>query len=97
MEVASHRRTGSVGPRVERSIEMEEGRLVMQKLAITIREAAAATSLSTHTIRKYIRLGQIKVYRVGRRVLIPIESLEELLGITSPQTPGDLADVGGIQ
>ena len=59
----------------------------MRKLALTIDEAAEATSLSPSTICKYIQLGLIKAYRFGTQILVPIESLEDLLGITSPQDP----------
>jgi len=51
----------------------------MEPLAVDIREAGRLTSLSPHTIRAYVRKGKIRAVRVGRRVLVPIESLQDLL------------------
>ncbi len=51
----------------------------MERLAVDIREAARLTSLSPHTIRNYIRKGRIRAVRVGRRILVPVSSLEHLL------------------
>ena len=41
-------------------------------------EIAAATSLSLQTIRKMIRLGELKAVRVRRRLLIPADELDRL-------------------
>jgi excisionase family DNA binding protein len=51
----------------------------MQPLAVDVREAARLTSLSTFTIRRYIRRGHIRAIRLGRRVVVPLESLEKLV------------------
>ena len=50
-----------------------------ERLAVDIREGAKMTSLSPHTLRKYIRLNKLKAVRVGRRILVPIASLRELV------------------
>lgn len=42
----------------------------MAKLCLSIQEAAASTSLSRWTIKAYIRMGKIKSFRIGRRVMI---------------------------
>jgi len=52
----------------------------MEPLAVDAKEAARLTALSIFTIREYVRTGKLKAYRVGRRILIPIEALRELLG-----------------
>jgi excisionase family DNA binding protein len=51
----------------------------MSSRAVSVYEAAQRLSVSVGTIRKYIRLGQIQAVRLGRRVLIPVESLDKLL------------------
>jgi excisionase family DNA binding protein len=51
----------------------------VEPLAVDVREAARLTSLSARTIRRYILLGRLRVVRVGRRVLVPVESLRALL------------------
>ena len=55
----------------------------MDPLAVDIREAARLTSLSTFTIRRYIRRGHLKATRVGRRVIIPINELRTLVADSS--------------
>ena len=57
------------------------------RLALSVDGAAEVTSLSKHTIWAYIRDGQLAACHVGRRVLVPIGALKDLLGITSPQDP----------
>jgi excisionase family DNA binding protein len=48
-------------------------------LAISIRDAALALSLSPWTVRKYIAKGIIPSVRIGRRVLIEPSKLEKLI------------------
>lgn len=49
------------------------------KLAFSIREACAASSLGKTTLYLHINSGRLKVVRVGGRTLIPSESLHALL------------------
>jgi excisionase family DNA binding protein len=49
------------------------------RLAVTIAEAARMTSLSRGTIRGYARIGRIKVIKVGRRTIVPIATLQDLV------------------
>jgi excisionase family DNA binding protein len=51
----------------------------MEPLAVSVEEAARLTSLSPRTIRRYVRSGRIQAARVGRRVLVPLESLRALV------------------
>ncbi len=53
----------------------------MEPLAVDLSEASRLTSLSVRTLRRYVRMGRLKVVRVGRRVLVPIGSLKELLKV----------------
>jgi excisionase family DNA binding protein len=48
-------------------------------LALGIKDAARALSLSPWTVRKYIAKGLIPCVRVGRRVLVEPAELERLL------------------
>jgi excisionase family DNA binding protein len=60
------------------------------RLAVTIAEASRMTSLSRGTIRGYARKGRIKVVKVGRRIIVPISTLRNLVhsGVdTSNKTP----------
>lgn len=49
------------------------------KLALSIKNAAHILSLSPWTLRRWIRLGQLKAVRLGRRVLVEPEELERLI------------------
>lgn len=51
----------------------------MEPLAVDIREAARLLSVSPRSIRRYIESGRIRALRIGRRILIPVEGLSELL------------------
>lgn len=49
------------------------------RLAVSVPEAARLTSLSRGTIRNYARIGRIKVIKVGRRTIVPIATLQDLV------------------
>lgn len=49
------------------------------KMALSIEQAAEATSLSKSYLRNEIRNGNLKAQRIGRRVLIMTDSLYEYL------------------
>lgn len=51
----------------------------LPKLAFSIREACAATSLGRTSIYTHINSGRLKAIRVGGRTLIPADSLRALL------------------
>jgi excisionase family DNA binding protein len=58
----------------------------MEPLAVDIQEAGRLLSLSPRTIRRHIQSGRIKgVVRIGRRVLVPVETLKEMVREASPQ------------
>jgi excisionase family DNA binding protein len=50
-----------------------------EPLVYTVEEAAAVTTLGRSTIKQQIADGKLRVIRVGRRVLIPRQSLEDFL------------------
>ena len=51
-----------------------------EKLAYSVREACAASSLGRTTLYRHIAEGRLKVLKVGGRTLIKAQSLRELVG-----------------
>ena len=51
----------------------------MDKIGVSIEEAAKLTSVSAFTLRRQTKSGNLKVARVGRRLVIPVSELEKLL------------------
>ncbi len=47
--------------------------------AVSVREAARLLSISPRTVDKYVALKVIRTVRVGRRVLIPMKTVEEVV------------------
>lgn len=50
-----------------------------ERLTYSIKQAVAASTLSRASLYRAIRSGKLEVRRVGRRTLIPVESLHRLL------------------
>lgn len=46
--------------------------------AVSVREAARLLSISVRTVHNYIGLKAIRTVRVGRRVLVPMKSVNEV-------------------
>ena len=51
----------------------------MEPIAVSIQEAARLTSLSVRTITRHIKAERIRGIRVGRRLLVPVASLQALV------------------
>jgi len=51
----------------------------MDPLAVDLREAGRLLSISPRTVRRQILQGRLPVLRIGRRILIPLDSIRELL------------------
>jgi excisionase family DNA binding protein len=51
----------------------------LPKLAFSVREACAASSLGKTTLYSHISAGRLKAVRVGGRTIIPAESLRLLI------------------
>jgi excisionase family DNA binding protein len=64
------------------------------KLAFSIREACAATSLGRTTIYALIANHQLSVVRVGGRTLIPADSLHALVSADPSAGSVHLGEVG---
>jgi excisionase family DNA binding protein len=54
--------------------------------AVSVREAARLLSISPRTVDKYIALKVIRHVRIGRRVLIPMKSLNEVVSTGIPSS-----------
>lgn len=54
--------------------------MVTDKIAYSIKEACAASSLGRTTIYSHIAAGRLRVTRIGGRTVIPAESLQALVG-----------------
>jgi excisionase family DNA binding protein len=52
----------------------------MAPLAVSVQEAAEMLGVSVFTVRRNIRKGLLRAVRIGRRVVVPVESLRALLG-----------------
>ena len=48
-------------------------------LAVSTRQAAVLVSLSHRYVKELIATGKIRVRRIGRRVIVPMASIEEFL------------------
>lgn len=60
----------------------------MEKLGVSLDEAAKLTSVSAFTLRRQIKRGNLKVARVGRRLVIPLSELTKLVRPTMDSTGG---------
>jgi excisionase family DNA binding protein len=48
-------------------------------LAVTVSRAASLIGVSRWTIREYAKSGKLRVKRLGRRVVVPFDALEQLV------------------
>jgi len=51
----------------------------IERLAFSVQEAAMALGISSRTLRDYIKDGSIAHFRMGTRVLIPSNELQEFI------------------
>ena len=58
----------------------------MERLGVSLEEASKLTSVSQFTLRRQIKRGNLKVARVGRRLVIPVAELEKLVRPVAQQT-----------
>ncbi len=57
----------------------------VQRLALSVDECAQAVGLSSRYVRTLIQRGQLRVLRVGRRVLVPIAEVERFARVSEPE------------
>ena len=51
----------------------------IERLAYSVREAAAAIGISSRTLHDFIKDGSLPHFRLGTRVLIPIDALRNFI------------------
>jgi excisionase family DNA binding protein len=54
------------------------------KIAVSVREAAAMLSISPRTIQNYIAAKRLPARKIGRRTVIPFSALEKFLRSDQP-------------
>lgn len=74
------------GQEVHRSDSPQKMPSDVPRQAVSIREAARLLSISPRTVDKYVALKVINTVRVGRRVLVPMKSVNQVAarGIPRP-------------
>lgn len=53
--------------------------MMRERMAMSVDEAAEYTGIGRNTLRDLIRTGRIPVIRIGRRILIRVDTLERFL------------------
>ena len=69
----------SIAKRINPMQELINRKLNPQKKNITVKEAAARLNVTELTVRNYIKKGLIQASKVGRRIVINLENLENSL------------------
>jgi len=67
----------------------------LPRVAVSKREAARLLSISTRTVENYVASKAIRCVRVGRRVLIPMKSVNEVAARGLPRRRTCSAEVSG--
>ncbi len=63
------------------------GRQTMQKRTYSVEEAAKILGIGRSAAYQALRTGEIPAIRIGRRLLVPVQALEQLLSTAKPSTP----------
>jgi len=58
------------------------------RIAVSVREAAAMLSISPRSVQNYIRAKTLPARKIGRRTVIPVRALEAFLRTDHPSPPG---------
>jgi excisionase family DNA binding protein len=69
----------SIAKRINPMQELINRKLNPQKKNVTVKEAAARLNVTELTIRNYIKKGLIDASKIGRRIVINLENLENTL------------------
>jgi excisionase family DNA binding protein len=56
------------------------------RLTMTVNEAAQALGISRTLAYEMVRSGELPSLRLGRRVVVPVRTLERMLGLDEPET-----------
>jgi excisionase family DNA binding protein len=66
----------------------------MEAVAVTVAEASAALGLGTTKTRELIAMGVLPAARVGRRVLVPTDSLRAFVAALAAEHAAEQASEG---
>jgi len=77
-EALQLRKLPAPNPEVSRSPDLDP-KQGTRPLAVGLREAANMIGVCKLTLEAYVGVGDIRAIRIGRRVLIPIKSLEKVM------------------
>jgi len=79
------------------SQQPQKADIEMPRVAVSKREAARLLSISPRTVENYIASKDIRCVRVGRRVLIPMKSVNEVAsrGIPRRRNEKPSSELGG--
>jgi excisionase family DNA binding protein len=69
----------SIAKRINPMQELINRKLNPQKKNVTVKEAAKMLNVAELTIRNYVKQGKIQASKIGRRIVINLESLENSL------------------
>ena len=69
----------SIAKRINPLKELIFKKLNPQKKNVTVKEAAKMLNVTELTIRNYVKQGKIQASKIGRRIVINLESLESSL------------------
>ena len=58
-----------------------------RRLTCTVDEAAALLGISRGKAYQCVREGQLRSVHIGRRILVPLDAVDELLAGTAPARP----------
>ena len=60
--------------------------MISARLTMTVTEAAHALGISRTLAYDMVRSGELPSLRLGRRLVVPVRSLERMLGLVEPAT-----------
>jgi excisionase family DNA binding protein len=69
----------SIAKRINPMAELINRKLNPQKKNVTVKEAAKMLNVTDLTIRNYVKNGKIQASKIGRRIVINLESLDNSL------------------
>jgi excisionase family DNA binding protein len=52
-------------------------------ISISIKESGAVLGVSANTVRRLVAAGRLPSIRIGRRRLVPVEALKEMVRLTT--------------
>ncbi len=65
------------------------GRSTMQKRTYSVEEAAKILGIGRSAAYQAVRTGEIPAIRIGKRLLIPVQALEQLLSTATRDRGGE--------